>query len=76
MVIEYPGEAGVCLQHLAILIGRESRNRIWPEIFLGSIPIVEELPLRAQTITSANLRRRYGIGRDRLVDFPSRQATF
>jgi polyhydroxyalkanoate synthase len=31
-VIEYPGEAGVCLQHLAILIGREARNRIWPEI--------------------------------------------
>ncbi len=31
-VIEYPGEIGVCLQHLGILIGPEARARVWPEI--------------------------------------------
>jgi polyhydroxyalkanoate synthase len=31
-VIEYPGEAGVCLQHVGILIGRAARARIWPQI--------------------------------------------
>jgi len=25
-IIEYPGEAGVCLQHLGILVGREARE--------------------------------------------------
>lgn len=32
-IIEYPGEAGVGLQHLALLVGRQARARIWPEIF-------------------------------------------
>jgi polyhydroxyalkanoate synthase len=32
-IIEYPGEAGVGLQHLALLVGPEARARIWPEIF-------------------------------------------
>lgn len=32
-IIDYPGEAGVGLQHLALLIGREAHARIWPEIF-------------------------------------------
>ena len=32
MIIEYPGETGVSLQHLAVLIGREARHRIWPQI--------------------------------------------
>jgi polyhydroxyalkanoate synthase subunit PhaC len=31
-VIEYPGEIGVCLQHLGILIGHEARAAVWPEI--------------------------------------------
>jgi polyhydroxyalkanoate synthase len=32
-VIRCPGEIGVCLQHLGILIGRDARTRVWPEIF-------------------------------------------
>jgi polyhydroxyalkanoate synthase len=31
-VIKYPGEAGVGLQHLAMLVGRQSFARVWPEI--------------------------------------------
>ncbi|HEV2718187.1 MAG TPA: alpha/beta fold hydrolase, partial [Terriglobales bacterium] len=31
-IIEYPGERGVCLQHLGILVGRHARARIWPQI--------------------------------------------
>lgn len=31
-IVEYPGEAGVCLQHLGILVGREAFARIWPQI--------------------------------------------
>ena len=31
-IIEYPGEIGVCLQHLGILIGREARAQVWPDI--------------------------------------------
>jgi len=31
-IIEYPGELGVCLQHLGILVGRHARARVWPEI--------------------------------------------
>ena len=31
-IIEYPGEVGVCLQHLAILVGRHAFARLWPEI--------------------------------------------
>ena len=31
-IIEYPGEIGVCLQHLGILIGREAHAQVWPEI--------------------------------------------
>lgn len=32
-IIEYPGEAGVGLQHLAMLIGRVAHRQIWPQIF-------------------------------------------
>ena len=32
-IIEFPGESGVSLQHLAILVGRKARETIWPEIF-------------------------------------------
>jgi polyhydroxyalkanoate synthase len=32
-IIEYAGEIGVCLQHLAILIGREAHAHVWPQIF-------------------------------------------
>lgn len=31
-VIEYSGEAGVCLQHLAVLLGRQAHAKIWPAI--------------------------------------------
>lgn len=31
-IIEYPGEVGVGLQHLAILAGREAYARVWPQI--------------------------------------------
>ena len=31
-IIEYPGEIGVCLQHLGILVGRQARAHVWPEI--------------------------------------------
>ncbi|MCI0599682.1 MAG: alpha/beta hydrolase, partial [Beijerinckiaceae bacterium] len=32
-IIEYPGEAGVGLQHLAVLSGRQARAQIWPQVF-------------------------------------------
>ena len=31
-IIEYPGEVGVGLQHLGILVGRQARAHVWPEI--------------------------------------------
>jgi polyhydroxyalkanoate synthase len=31
-IIEYPGELGVCLQHLGILVGRYAQAHVWPEI--------------------------------------------
>jgi len=31
-IIEYPGETGVGLQHLGVLIGRQAHARVWPEI--------------------------------------------
>jgi polyhydroxyalkanoate synthase len=31
-MIEYPGELGVCLQHLGILVGRQAYANVWPEI--------------------------------------------
>ncbi len=31
-IIEYPGEAGVGLQHLAILAGRQAYAQVWPQI--------------------------------------------
>jgi polyhydroxyalkanoate synthase len=31
-IIEYPGEAGIGLQHLALLAGPEAHAHIWPEI--------------------------------------------
>jgi polyhydroxyalkanoate synthase len=31
-VIEHPGERGVCLQHLGILVGRRAHSEIWPKI--------------------------------------------
>jgi len=32
LIIEYPGELGVCLQHLGILVGRRAQAHVWPEI--------------------------------------------
>jgi polyhydroxyalkanoate synthase len=31
-IIQYPGEVGVCLQHLGILVGRQAQAIIWPDI--------------------------------------------
>jgi polyhydroxyalkanoate synthase subunit PhaC len=31
-IIECPGEVGVCLQHLGILVGRQAQATIWPDI--------------------------------------------
>jgi polyhydroxyalkanoate synthase len=31
-ILDHPGEIGVCLQHLAILVGREAKVTVWPEI--------------------------------------------
>ena len=31
-IISYPGERGVCLQHLAILVGRQAHAQLWPQI--------------------------------------------
>jgi polyhydroxyalkanoate synthase subunit PhaC len=31
-LIEYPGEAGVGLQHLAILVGQQAHATVWPDI--------------------------------------------
>ena len=31
-ITEYPGEAGVGLQHLAILVGRQAHATVWPDI--------------------------------------------
>lgn len=31
-IIEYPGEIGVGLQHLGVLVGRQAHAQIWPEI--------------------------------------------
>jgi polyhydroxyalkanoate synthase len=31
-LLQYPGESGVGLQHLAILVGRQAHAHIWPEI--------------------------------------------
>lgn len=32
LVLEYPGEIGVALQHLGILVGRRAYAQVWPEI--------------------------------------------
>jgi len=31
-IMDIPGEIGVCLQHLGVLIGRQTRAAVWPEI--------------------------------------------
>jgi len=31
-IIEYPGEVGVSLQHLGMLVGRQAYARVWPQI--------------------------------------------
>jgi polyhydroxyalkanoate synthase subunit PhaC len=31
-IIQYPGERGVCLQHLGVLIGRQAHAQVWPRI--------------------------------------------
>ena len=31
-IIKYPGEVGIGLQHLGILVGRQARAHVWPEI--------------------------------------------
>ena len=31
-IVVYPGETGVCLHHLGILVGRQAQAQIWPKI--------------------------------------------
>jgi polyhydroxyalkanoate synthase len=31
-IVEYPGEVGVCLQHLGVLVGRQAQAQVWPRI--------------------------------------------
>jgi len=31
-LVEYPGEVGVALQHLAVLVGRQAHAAVWPKI--------------------------------------------
>jgi polyhydroxyalkanoate synthase len=31
-IVEYPGEVGVCLQHLGVLVGRQAQAQVWPQI--------------------------------------------
>jgi poly[(R)-3-hydroxyalkanoate] polymerase subunit PhaC len=31
-IIEYPGEVGVGVQHLGVLVGRQAHARVWPQI--------------------------------------------
>lgn len=31
-MIEHPGERGICLQHLAILVGHQAQRIVWPKI--------------------------------------------
>jgi polyhydroxyalkanoate synthase len=31
-IIQSPGEVGVCLQHLGMLVGREAQAQVWPQI--------------------------------------------
>lgn len=44
-VIEYPGEEGVCLQHLAILVGQRAHAQVWPQI-IDWIKIQDERGLK------------------------------
>ncbi|HWP27679.1 MAG TPA: alpha/beta fold hydrolase [Xanthobacteraceae bacterium] len=49
-IIDYPGEVGVGLQHLGVLVGREALARLWPQIVafafetLTSQPAARNLP--------------------------------
>lgn len=45
-IIEYPGERGVGLQHLGILVGRHAHAQVWPQI-IDWIEIQNGLGLRA-----------------------------
>lgn len=31
-IVSYPGEIGVCLQHVGLLVGRVARATVWPEL--------------------------------------------
>ena len=33
-IIQFPGETGVGLQHLGILVGRQAHAQLWPEIII------------------------------------------
>ena len=39
-VLEYPGEIGLGLQHLGILVGQQAYAKVWPEIANGRIRVV------------------------------------
>jgi len=54
-IIEYPGEVGVSLQHLGILIGREAQAQVWPEIisWINSHVRLKSIPSVAQHVHPA-----------------------
>lgn len=54
-IVEIPGEIGVCLQHLGILIGRKTRATVWSEI-------VSWMGLHADPRAAARLARKEHIG--------------
>jgi polyhydroxyalkanoate synthase subunit PhaC len=48
-IIEYPGETGVSLQHLAILAGRRAYAEVWPQImeWLGAHADAQRVPAKS-----------------------------
>lgn len=52
-IIEYPGEIGVGLQHLGVLVGPQAHARVWPEI-VGWLK--DHSPLRTSLGASESLR--------------------
>jgi polyhydroxyalkanoate synthase len=52
-IIQYPGEVGVCLQHLGILVGRQAQATIWPDI-LSWIKRQNDKPLPDPSTLDAN----------------------
>lgn len=46
-IIEYPGERGIGLQHLGILVGRQAHAQVWPQIIDWIMGQYARVPRRA-----------------------------